>query len=190
MVRVIGDAGEIGSPASGAPQTAAASHPLCPSTVYDGESHEGEHVLSHTSPPPIARPVHESSGDQQFKFDQFMATLASNNPREANPEGAELPINQEAVQAINDEEEMASPSTGSADTDFDQVPEQPTSLAGHDGEYERVHFHRAPRPVLTLLSMATGVTFTEEQPHFTMEQAVAILTSDAVWASSTPPARR
>ena len=61
--------------------------------------------------------------------------------------------------------------------------------SGDDSEHERVHFHRAPNPVLHLLTMATGVTFTEEQPHRTMEQALAILTSDAVWASSTPPRR-
>ena len=159
---------------------------------------------------------HLDMGDQQLNFEQSMATLATwgfdnpwhlcqvldsghavvhviadaeenGSPQEANPEGAQSPLQRAAVQAIHDGKEMTCPSSGSLDADFSQVPVQPTSLAERNDAEECIHFHRAPLPVLTPLSMAADVTVTEEQPHFTVEQAVTILTSDSTWSGSTPP---
>ena len=61
-----------------------------------------------------------------------MATLANDNPQEANPEGAESELQRAAVQAIHDGEEMTCPSSESLDADFSQMPEQPASLTERD----------------------------------------------------------
>ena len=179
VVHVIGDAEESGSPASEASQTAAASQPPGQSTGLGGEDHEEECVHSHISPVPVARLVSTPPGDQQFTLEQIMSTLALDNPQEANPEGAESPIQQAVVRATHDGEESVGPASGSSATASSQVPERPTGPAGRDSGEERIRFHRAPLPVATLLSMPTGMAATEEQQHFTMEHVLAILTSNA-----------
>ena len=154
--------------------------------IRDDEYHEEEPVQSHSTPPPLADVATTPLDDQQLDFGQAMTTLANNNPQEANPEGAESPLQQTSVQAIHDSEDTPRPPIESLDVDFGQAPQQPTSLAERNDVRECIHFHRAPLPVLTLLSRAAGVSVTEAQ-HFTVEQAIAILTSDSTWASSTPP---
>ena len=102
------------------------------------------------------------------------------------PEGAEAPLQQELVQAMQRGEEATQPPVESVDADRSQAPQQTTSLTERNTAVECIRFHRAPLPVLSLLSRAKGVAMTEAQ-HFTMEQAVATLASDLTWPSSTPP---
>ena len=102
VVHVIGDAEESGSPATEASQTAAASQPPGQSTGLGSEDHEEERMHSHTSPLPEAMLVSTLTGEQQFTMEQIMATLALDNPQEANPGGAEPPIQQAVVQATQD----------------------------------------------------------------------------------------
>ena len=183
VVHVIADEEEDENPVSEASHTAAASQPPCQSTGYDGE--QSTAAASHT-PPSLANRATTPLGDQHLNFEQCMTTLPNNNPQEANPEGAKSPLQQTPVQAIQGGEEMTHPPVESWDADFSQAPQQSTSLAERNTAVECIRFHRAPLPVLTLLSRAAGVAMTEAQ-HFTVERAVTILTSDSTWASSTPP---
>jgi len=81
---------------------------------------------------------HHGTSDRQRYFERPMKTLAKINPQEANPEDADLPLQQTPVQAVQ----------GTEKTD-DFVPEQPTSLSGLNDTEKSAHLHETPLPVHT-----------------------------------------
>ena len=180
VVHGIADGERNENPVSEAPHAAAASHPQ--STGYDGEQPA---AAADHAPPPLAEYATMPWGDQHFNFEQCMTTLRSFNPQEANPEGAEPPLQQGLIQVIQSGEGTTHSPVESVDADLSQELQRTTSLAERGTAIEGIRFHRTPPPVLTPLPIAAGGARAEAHP--TMEQAATALASVLTWPSSTPP---
>jgi len=145
VVHMIADA----NPVTEAPHADAASHPHSPE--YDGEQPAA--AADHAPLPPAEYATMPWS-DQHSDFEQRMTTLRSLNPQEANPEGAEPPLQQGLIQVIQSGEGTTHSPVESMDADLSQEPLRTTSLAERGTVIESIPFGGTPPPVLTPLPRA------------------------------------
>jgi len=146
VVHVVAEGRIIVNPATEAPHAEAANRPHSPE--YDGEQPA---AAAHHATPPLDEYATRPWDDHHSDFEQYMITLRSSPPQEANPEGAEPLWPQALTQVMQSGEGSTHSPERAVGAYLSQEPQRTTILAEHGTATESRRLDKTPPAALARL---------------------------------------